>query len=325
MAANPSHAPKLLDQVRGKIRLKHYSIRTEQAYVDWIKRYILHFDKRHPRELGAAEVEAFLTHLAVAGNVAAATQNQAKSALLFLYREVLETELPWLDNVERARAPKRLPVVLTREEVQGVLGRLTGTHWLIASLLYGAGLRIMEGLRLRVKDVEFSRREILVRDGKGFKDRVTMLPAALAAPLAEHLERVKALHGRDLAAGRGAVYLPYALERKYPGAARDWAWQYVFPSANLSADPRTGIERRHHLQDQAVQRAMRQAVRDAGVNKPATPHTLRHSFATHLLEGGYDIRTVQELLGHADVSTTMIYTHVLNKGGRGVTSPLDRV
>ena len=325
MAANPFHAPKLLDQVRGKIRLKHYSIRTEQAYVDWIKRFILHFDKRHPRELGAAEVEAFLTHLAVAGNVAAATQNQAKSALLFLYREVLETELPWLDNVERARAPKRLPVVLTREEVQGVLGRLTGTHWLIASLLYGAGLRIMEALRLRVKDVDFTRKEILVRDGKGFKDRVTMLPAALAAPLAEHLERVKALHGRDLAAGRGAVYLPYALERKYPGAARDWAWQYVFPSANLSADPRTGIERRHHLQDQAVQRAMRQAVRDAGVNKPATPHTLRHSFATHLLEGGYDIRTVQELLGHADVSTTMIYTHVLNKGGRGVTSPLDRV
>ena len=325
METNPSHAPKLLDQVRGKIRLKHYSIRTEQAYVDWIRRFILHFGKRHPRELGAANVEAFLTHLAVAGNVAASTQNQAKSALLFLYREVLETELPWLDNVERARAPKRLPVVLTREEVQGVLGRLTGTHWLIASLLYGAGLRIMEGLRLRVKDVEFSRKEILVRDGKGFKDRVTMLPAALAAPLAEHLKRVKALHEQDLAAGRGAVHLPYALERKYPGAARDWGWQYVFPSANLSEDPRSGIERRHHLQDQAVQRAMRQAVRDAGIAKPATPHTLRHSFATHLLEGGYDIRTVQELLGHADVSTTMIYTHVLNRGGRGVTSPLDRV
>ncbi len=325
MEANPSHAPKLLDQVRGKIRLKHYSIRTEQAYVDWIRRFILHFGKRHPRELGAAEVEQFLTHLAVAGNVAASTQNQAKSALLFLYREVLEAELPWLDNVERAKAPKRLPVVLTREEVQGVLGRLSGTHWLIASLLYGAGLRIMEGLRLRVKDVEFSRKEILVRDGKGFKDRVTMLPAALAAPLAEHLKRVKALHEQDLAAGRGAVCLPYALERKYPNASRDWAWQYVFPSANLSEDPRTGIERRHHLQDQAVQRAMRQAVRDAGVAKPATPHTLRHSFATHLLEGGYDIRTVQELLGHADVSTTMIYTHVLNKGGRGVTSPLDRV
>ena len=324
METNPSHAPKLLDQVRGKIRLKHYSIRTEQAYVDWIRRFILHFGKRHPRELGAAEVEAFLTHLAVAGKVAASTQNQAKSALLFLYREVLEAELSWLDNVERAKAPKRLPVVLTREEVHGVLVRLSGTHWLIASLLYGAGLRIMEGLRLRVKDVEFSRKEILVRDGKGFKDRVTMLPAALAAPLAEQLKRVKALHEQDLAAGRGAVYLPYALERKYPNASRDWAWQYVFPSANLSEDPRTGIERRHHLQDQAVPRAMRQAVRDAGVNKPATPHTLRHSFATHLLEGGYDIRTVQELLGHADVSTTMIYTHVLNKGGRGVTSPLDR-
>jgi integron integrase len=325
MDAKTSQAPKLLDQVRGKIRLKHYSIRTEQAYVDWIKRFILHFGKRHPRELGAAEVEQFLTHLAVAGNVAASTQNQAKSALLFLYREVLETELPWLDNVERARTPKRLPVVLTRDEVHAVLSRLSGTHWLIASLLYGAGLRIMEALRLRVKDVEFPRKEILVRDGKGFKDRVTMLPAALAVPLAAHLERVKALHEQDLAAGRGAVYLPYALERKYPGAARDWAWQYVFPSANLSEDPRTGIERRHHLQDQAVQRAMRQAVRDAGVAKPATPHTLRHSFSTHLLEGGYDIRTVQELLGHADVSTTMIYTHVLNRGGRGVTSPLDRV
>ena len=324
MDTKTSHAPKLLDQVRGKIRLKHYSIRTEQAYVDWIRRFILFFGKRHPRDLGAAEVEQFLTHLAVEGNVAASTQSQAKSALLFLYREVLDNELPWLDNVERAKVPKRLPVVLTREEVMAVLTRLEGTHWLVASLLYGTGLRIMEALRLRVKDVEFSRKESLVRDGKGFKDRVTMLPVALAAPLAEHLKRVKALHEQDLAAGRGAVYLPYALERKYPGAARDWAWQYVFPSAGLSEDPRTGIVRRHHLQDQAVQRAMRQAVRDAGVDKPATPHTLRHSFATHLLEGGYDIRTVQELLGHADVSTTMIYTHVLNKGGRGVTSPLDR-
>ena len=324
MDTKTSHAPKLLDQVRGKIRLKHYSIRTEQAYVDWIRRFILFFGKQHPRELGAAEVEQFLTHLAVEGNVAASTQSQAKSALLFLYREVLDNELPWLDNVERAKVPKRLPVVLTREEVMAVLTRLEGTHWLVASLLYGTGLRIMEALRLRVKDVEFSRKEILVRDGKGFKDRVTMLPVALAAPLAEHLKRVKALHEQDLAAGRGAVYLPYALERKYPGAGRDWAWQYVFPSAGLSEDPRTGIVRRHHLQDQAVQRAMRQAVRDAGVDKPATPHTLRHSFATHLLEGGYDIRTVQELLGHADVSTTMIYTHVLNKGGRGVTSPLDR-
>jgi integron integrase len=316
---------RLLDQVRGKIRLKHYSIRTEQAYVDWIRRFILHFGKRHPRELGAAEVEAFLTHLAVEGKVAASTQNQAKSALLFLYREVLEVELPWLDNVERAKAPKRLPVVLTHAEVQALLTRLSGTHWLMASLLYGTGLRLMECLRLRVKDVDFSREEILVRDGKGFKDRVTMLPAALVTPLRAHLERVRELHRQDLAAGFGAVYLPYALERKYPGAACDWGWQYVFPSAKLAVDPRSGETRRHHVQDQSVQRAMKQAVRDADLTKPATPHTLRHSFATHLLESGQDIRTVQELLGHSDVSTTMIYTHVLNKGGRGVTSPLDRL
>ena len=311
--------------MRGKIRLKHYSIRTEQAYVDWIRRFILHFGKRHPRALGAAEVEAFLTHLAVAGKVAASTQNQAKSALLFLYKEVLDVELPWLDNVERAKAPKRLPVVLTRDEVQALLSRLDGSHWLMASLLYGAGLRLMECLRLRVQDVDFSRKEILVRDGKGFKDRVTMLPAALAAPLRVHLERVRELHRQDLAAGYGAVHLSYALERKYPGAARDWGWQYVFPSAKLAVDPRTGETRRHHVQDQALQRAVKQAVRDADLTKPATPHTLRHSFATHLLESGYDIRTVQELLGHSDVSTTMIYTHVLNKGGRGVTSPLDHL
>lgn len=326
--SDPNHqskAVRLLDQVRGKIRLKHYSIRTEQAYVDWIKRFILHFDKRHPREMGAAEVEAFLTHLAVAGKVAASTQNQAKSALLFLYKEVLEVELPWLDNVERAKAPKRLPVVLTRAEVQALLTRLSGTHWLMASLLYGAGLRLMECLRLRVQDVDFGRKEILVRDGKGFKDRVTMLPVALVAPLRAHLERVRELHRQDLAAGFGAVYLPYALERKYPGAARDWGWQYVFPSAKLAVDPRSGETRRHHVQDQALQRAIKQAVRDADLAKPATPHTLRHSFATHLLEAGHDIRTVQELLGHADVRTTMIYTHVLNRGGRGVASPLDRL
>lgn len=316
-------APKLLDQVRGKIRLKHYSIRTEQAYLDWIKRFILHFDKRHPRDLGAAEVEQFLTYLAVQGKVSASTQNQAKSALLFLYRQVLEVELPWLDNVERAKAPKRLPVVLTREEVHKLLASLEGTHWLVASLLYGAGLRILEALRLRVKDVDFSRKEILVRDGKGFKDRVTMLPQSLVVPLQAHLVRVKALHEQDLQAGYGAVYLPYALERKYPTAPRDWGWQYVFPSANLSVDPHSGETRRHHVQDQAVQRAVKQAARKAGLVKPATPHTFRHSFATHLLEGGYDIRTVQELLGHSDVSTTMIYTHVLNKGGRGVSSPLD--
>ena len=319
----PKTEPKLLDQVRGKIRLKHYSIRTEQAYVDWTKRFILHFDKRHPSELGAAEVEVFLTHLAVQGRVAAATQNQAKSALLFLYKAVLEMELPWLDDIEKAKAPKRLPVVLTQAEVQQLLGRLQGSHWLVASLLYGSGLRILEALRLRVKDIDFSRREILVRDGKGFKDRVTMLPATLAPQLQAHLQRVKALHEQDLQAGFGAVYLPYALDRKYPQAARDWGWQYVFPSGKLAVDPRSGETRRHHVQDQAVQRAVRQAVREAGLVKLATPHTFRHSFATHLLEGGYDIRTVQELLGHADVSTTMIYTHVLNKGGRGVTSPLD--
>lgn len=316
-------SPKLLDQVRGKIRLKHYSIRTEQAYVDWIKRFILHNGKKHPNELGAEEVEAFLTHLAVQGRVAASTQNQAKSALLFLYREVLGDELPWLDNVEQAKAPKRLPVVLTREEVQKVLSQLEGQHRLAAGLLYGAGLRILECLRLRVKDVDFARKEILVRDGKGFKDRVTMLPQSLILSLQQHLERVKALHEQDLQAGYGAVFLPNALDRKYPNAAREWGWQYVFPSANLSTDPRSGEVRRHHVQDQAVQRAVKQAVRKAGLVKPATPHTFRHSFATHLLEGGYDIRTVQELLGHSDVSTTMIYTHVLNKGGRGVASPLD--
>lgn len=317
--------PRLLDQVRGKIRLKHYSLRTEQAYVDWIKRFIRHNGKRHPREMGAVEVEAFLTHLAVAGRVAASTQNQAKSALLFLYREVLALELPWLDNVQQARAPRRLPVVLTRDEVQALLCRLQGTHWLVTSLLYGTGMRIMECLRLRVKDVDFGRCEILVRDGKGFKDRVTMLPATLAAPLRDHLVQVKALHDRDLGNGGGETGLPCALDRKYPGAGRQWCWQYVFPSASLSTDPRSGAVRRHHLLDQAIQRALRQALRDAGLTKPATPHTLRHSFATHLLEGGYDIRTVQELLGHSDVSTTMIYTHVLNRGGRGVVSPLDRM
>jgi len=330
MNSIPAHsesvaAPRLLDQVRGKIRLKHYSLRTEQAYVDWIKRFIRHFGKRHPRDLGAADVEAFLTHLAVVGRVAASTQNQAKSALLFLYREVLGAELPWLDNVQQAKAPRRLPVVLTRDEIHAVLSRLSGTHWLVASLLYGTGMRLMECLRLRVKDIDFSRSEILVRDGKGFKDRVTMLPATVARPLQEQLCGVRALHERDLADGGGEVFLPYALARKYPRAGREWGWQYVFPSGQVSTDPRDGCIRRHHLQDQAVQRALKEAVYGAGVVKPATPHTLRHSFATHLLEGGYDIRTVQELLGHSDVKTTMIYTHVLNRGGRGVVSPIDRM
>lgn len=318
-------APRLLEQVRARIRFKHYSIRTEHTYVDWIKRFIRHFGKRHPKDMGADEVQSFLTHLAVAGNVAASTQNQAKSALLFLYKEVLALELPWLDKVEAARTPKRLPVVLTRDEVMAVLLRLEGRHGLIARLLYGTGLRIMECLRLRIKDVDFERGEILVRDGKGAKDRVTMLPASVIPALREHVERVRELHRQDLAAGYGEVHLPYALDRKYPSAGREWMWQYVFPSASLSIDPRTGVVRRHHVQDQSVQRAIRQAVRDAGINKPATPHTFRHSFATHLLDSGYDIRTVQELLGHSDVSTTMIYTHVLNRGGRGVASPLDRM
>jgi integron integrase len=309
--------------VRNKIRLKHYSIRTEEAYADWVKRFIFYFNKRHPAELGATEVEQFLTHLAVDGKVAASTQNQAKSALLFLYREVLELDLPWLENVERAKAPKRLPVVLTRREVQLILAELRGTHWLIASLLYGTGMRIMECLRLRVKDVDFERGEILIRDGKGFKDRVTMLPKSLLLPLKNHLQETRRSHIQDLETGCGSVYLPYALERKYPGREKDWGWQYVFPSASRSTDPRSGVERRHHLQDQAVQRSIRAATRKANLVKAATPHTLRHSFATHLLEGGYDIRTVQELLGHADVSTTMIYTHVLNRGGHGVISPLD--
>ncbi len=315
--------PKLLDQVRGKIRLKHYSIRTEQAYVDWIKRYILHFDKAHPNDLGAAQVEQFLTYLAVQGQVSASTQNQAKSALLFLYKEVLGSALPWLDDVEQAKTSKRLPVVLTQDEVAKILLQLSGTHHLIVSLLYGTGMRILEVLRLRVKDVDFARKEILIRDGKGYKDRITMLPESLLTPLKAHLEKVKALHVADLANGFGRVYMPMALDKKYPAAGVDWAWQYVFPSAKLSVDPRSNETRRHHVQDQAIQRAVRQAVVDAGMTKHATPHTLRHSFATHLLESGYDIRTVQELLGHSDVSTTMIYTHVLNKGGRGVSSPLD--
>ncbi len=317
--------PKLLDQVREQIRLRHYSIRTETVYLQWVRRFIRFHKYRHPQEMGAPEVEAFLSDLAVRGDVSASTQNQALSAILFLYKQVLQIELPWMDGVIRARRPQRLPVVLTREEVACVLAQLDGTLWLVASLLYGSGMRLMEALRLRVKDVEFSRGEILIRDGKGQKDRVTMLPRKLAAPLQLHLERVRALHQQDLQEGFGRANLPNALARKYPNAAAEWGWQFVFPSINRSADPRSGGIFRHHLHEKTIQRAIRNAVRRVGLHKPATPHTLRHSFATHLLEGGQDIRTVQELLGHSDVKTTQIYTHVLNRGGMGVLSPLDRV
>ena len=315
--------PKLMDQVRNKLRLKHYSIRTEQSYMDWVKRFVLFNEKRHPSELGATEVEAFLTHLAVVGKVSASTQNQAKSALLFLYSEVLEVQLPWLDDVEEAKVSRRLPVVLTQAEVKNLLDRIKGTQQLMAKLLYGTGMRLMECMRLRVKDVEFDRRELIVRDGKGCKDRVTMLPDSLVEPLKVHLARVRALHQDDLQAGFGSVYLPDALEIKYPNAGKEWGWQYVFPSTKLSVDPRSGVTRRHHADEKNIQRAIKQALRDADIAKLASPHTLRHSFATHLLQSGYDIRTVQELLGHKDVATTMIYTHVLNRGGRGVASPLD--
>ncbi|MDD5461810.1 MAG: integron integrase [Methylococcales bacterium] len=324
-SATPPKAPKLLDQVRDKIRLKHYSLRTEQAYTDWIKRFVLFNHKRHPADMGVAEVEAFLTHLAVEGQVAASTQNQAKAALLFLYREVLGIELPWLEHVEQAKVSRRLPVVLTVSETRQVLDKLGGIYKLLGYLAYGTGMRLMEVMRLRIKDIDFERKEILVRDGKGSKDRVTMLPEAVIESLRLHLQTVKAQHEADLKAGYGTVYLPTALERKYPNANREWGWQYVFPSTRRSVDPRSGVTRRHHLDEKGLQRAMKQAVRDCNLTKPATPHTLRHSFATHLLQSGYDIRTVQELLGHSDVATTMIYTHVLNKGGKGVLSPLDRL
>jgi integron integrase len=315
--------PRLLDQVREQIRLKHYSYRTEKQYVGWVRRHILFHQRRHPESMGAAEVERFLSYLATGRRVSAASQNQALAAILFLYRQVLHIDLPWLSNVVRAKHPHRLPVVLSREEVRSILSGLEGTPWLVASLLYGSGLRLMEALRLRVKDVDLQRPQIIVRDGKGGKDRITVLPATLLDALSRQINTVRSLHDKALREGYAGVELPYALTRKYPRAHLELAWQYVFPATRPSRDPRSGAWRRHHVMEDTVQRGVKEAVRRAGILRPASCHTFRHSFATHLLESGYDIRTVQELLGHSNVKTTMIYTHVLNRGGHGVRSPLD--
>jgi integron integrase len=305
------------------IRQRNYAIRTEEAYQSWAVRYLAFIGDRDPRAAGVAEVVSFLETLAVQRNVAASTQNQALNALVFLYGQVLEQPLGDMGTFQRAKRPRRLPVVLTRVEVARLLGQMEGTYHLMASLLYGTGMRLMECLRLRVKDLDFEYRQILVREGKGQKDRVVPLPEKLGEALQAHLERVKALHEKDLQGGYGEVYLPFALAQKYPNAPKEWGWQYVFPSGKLSVDPRGGTTRRHHLHENSLQKAVKQAAMAAHLAKPVNCHALRHSFATHLLESGYDIRTVQELLGHADVSTTMIYTHVLNRGGKGVRSPLD--
>jgi len=319
---------KLLDQVRDKIRFKHYSLSTEKIYIAWIKQFILYHHKRHPLEMGAIEVEAFLTYLATQRHVSSSTQNQTLSAILFLYREVLAVDLPWLDNFERSKKPRRLPVVLTVQEIQALLHETSLAPepiGLIVRLLYGTGMRLMEEVRLRVKDVELERREIIVRDGKGGKDRVTMLPESLVQPIQVQLALRRKWHEQDVMLGKVDVWLPDALAIKYPNASKEWGWQYVFAAKNYSIDPRSNSERRHHIEEKQVQRYVKRAAQTVGIAKPTTPHTLRHSFATHVLQSGYDIRTVQELLGHSDVATTMIYTHVLNKGGKGVVSPLDRL
>jgi integron integrase len=316
--------PGLFAVARDRMRTRHLALRTEQVYLQWLRRYVAFHRPRHPRQLGAPEVEQFLTHLAVHRKVSAATQNQALQAILFLYRHVLEIQLPWLDNVTRASQPKRLPVILSRAEVRALLAQLQGAPWLVANLLYGSGLRLMEGLRLRVKDLQLDRGELIVRQAKGGKDRVTMLPGTLEVALRAHLARLREWYEQERRRGHPGVSLPFALARKYPQAAMQWGWQYLFPSAALRQDPQTGQPTRHHLHEKSIQRAVQSAVRRAGLTQPASCHTLRHCFATHLLEDGYDIRTVQELLGHADLKTTMIYTHVLTKGASGVRSPLDR-
>ena len=316
--------PKLLDLVRNKIRLKHYSIRTEEAYVSWIKRYIYFHNKRHPKDMGRTEIEAFLTDLAVNGEVAASTQNQAFSALLFLYKKVLNKDVFKNIDALRAKKPQRLPTVLTFDETMEIIDSITGIFQLIVKLLYGCGLRGIECVRLRIKDIDFEMNQIVVRNGKGQKDRVTMLPEDVKFALKEHLKYVRKLHEKDLSQGFGSVYLPNALAKKYKSAPKEWGWQYVFPSKTLSVDPRSGAKRRHHIHLDSLSKAIKRAARISGVKKTVSSHVFRHSFATHLLEDGYDIRTIQELLGHKNVNTTMIYTHVLNKGGRAVRSPLDR-
>jgi len=314
---------KLLDQVRDSIRKRHYSIRTEEAYINWIKQFILFHGKRHPSEMGEKEIAAFISYLATGRKVAASTQNQALNAIVYLYKHVLRIEIGDLGQMERAKKPVKLPVVMSKDEVKRVLAAMSGICQLMAKLLYGCGFRLMECVRLRVHDIDFDRNQITVRDGKGMKDRAVMLPAQLKPFLWDQLEKVKIIHEGDLKEGFGEVYLPFALEKKYRNAARELGWQYVFPSDRVSNDPRSGKMRRHHVDESGLQKAVRTAARKAGIMKAVSPHTFRHSFATHLLEAGYDIRTVQELLGHADVSTTMIYTHVLQKGGMGVKSPLD--
>lgn len=317
--------PKLLEQVQGKLRIKHYSIKTEKSYISWIKRFILFHDKKHPKEMGVKEIEAFLGYLAVELNVAASTQNQAFNALIFLYKYVLECEITEPINACRAKRPTLVPTVLTMDEIYRLLSAMSGTHRLMAKLIYGSGMRLMECVRLRVKDIDFGLNQVVVRSGKGAKDRVTVLPANLQDPIRNQLEFAKRLHESDLEKGYGTVYLPYALARKYRGAEKEWIWQYVFPASTISVDPRSGKKQRHHIHESSLQKAVRNAAKITAIPKHVSCHTLRHSFATHLLQQGYDIRTIQDLLGHKDVSTTMIYTHVIRQGGMAVRSPVDKM